>query len=87
MVELPRIGLVLLLTVVDSVLRHGPVGKQGLSMPTCNEYVKLENDLLAQFALWWESMTKKNPETYPDELDVDEWDEQFKAWLEVVHYA
>jgi len=37
---------------------------------------------VAQFCEWWAIMRATNPETFPAELDSDQWIEQFWAWME-----
>lgn len=47
---------------------------------TLDEYITNEVKTLEQLKAYWIKESKKSPEQYPSELEIQDWDEQYAAY-------
>jgi len=49
-----------------------------------NEFVKREEVMLKAFVELWKRNRKDHPDYYPEEMELDSWIEQMKAFRELI---
>lgn len=52
----------------------------GLSL---KQYVTLSTKLIDRFYIHWDDMSGQYPNDYPESMEIDEWNEQFAAYVSV----
>lgn len=49
---------------------------------TLEEYVSELHREVEAFAEYWRKSSQETPEHFPEELDIGDWDEQFRTWID-----
>jgi len=50
---------------------------------TLQEWMRQEQEMLANFERYWRDEMAALPDEFPAELPAGDWDEQFQAWSEM----
>jgi hypothetical protein len=47
-------------------------------------FTRITKDSFDAFQVWWEEQNENDPELFPLDLGVTEWDEQYQLWFDRV---